>query len=102
MKNRIFPVFVGWYSIVSVMDAMVYSISGLSIFVGHSEGLRVVLTIADAIALLLTYGYLNWGWFDSEEHKLWRYYATRVVKDEYDHAIRERIKKDRAAGKGYF
>lgn len=102
MKNRIFPVFVGWYAIVSIMDAMVYSISGLSIFVWQLEGLRVALTVADAIALLLTYGYLNWDWFCGDERKMWRYYATRVVKDEYDNAIRERIRKDRETGRGYF
>ena len=102
MKTKVFPIFVGWYAIASILDAMFYSISGLAFFVGQEPVLRVLLTVFDSLAFLVTYGYMNWEWFGGEERKVWRFYATRLVKDYYDRAIKEKIEYDRKKGRGYF
>ena len=53
--KKYIPLLVGWYAILSVLDAMFWSMTGLTFFVGDTT-LRFFLTLIDAGAAIVAFG----------------------------------------------
>lgn len=101
MRTKVVPLFVGWYAIASILDAMFWSMTGITFFVGQ-PGLRVALTLGDALAMLFVYGYMNWDWFMSDKNRALLYYRKEVARELLEQEAKQRLDRDKKSGNGYF
>lgn len=81
--RRFAPYLVGWYAIASVMDAMFFSMTGLTFFVGD-QYVRLALTVLDAAGAVVLHRLLAEG--DKARTR-----RSREVYDEAAQAVRAYI-----------